>query len=485
MTKAFDKPRYLPGGEQPVILEKPLLLSSLFMWTIVGIVTGLVTWAHFAQIDQAVPAAGRLEPDGPVKDVQAPVGGVVKEIKVKENQVVKAGDVLLTLETRVTEAEKRALTKAKASLESQIQFFEAQLNGGSLNGVASDPGSDFIATQEKLLAASLLERQTRRAATEQEIAQLRAQLDQAQRQLRSAQEILLANQGILAQTETILKKSEDTLEAMRPVKDSGALSRLQFDRQDIEVESRKAEVLSRQSQITSTQADIERLSREETRLLAAISQAEERLSNTIAQTEREILERIATNQQRLTEVNAQIERADQTLKYQEIKAPIGGSVFDIKVTGSGFVIPQNSAEPLMKVVPNDKLVAKVFITNRDIGFINKRMESKDPIEVDVKVDSFPNLEFGSIKGKLEWVGSDALPPVQERPFYAFPAKIVLEQQVLRSGDCDNPAKTNACTVLPLQAGMSINTNIKTRKRSVLSIFLSQFIGKAKSLENVR
>jgi HlyD family type I secretion membrane fusion protein len=485
MTKAFDKPRYLPSPEQPVILEKPLLLSSLFMWTIIGMVTGLVAWASIAQIDQSVPAAGKLEPDGPVKNVQAPVGGVVKEIKVKENDVVKAGQVLLTLETRITEAEKRALTKAKAALEAQIQFYQAQLNGGSLGVTIPDPGSDFIATQEKLLAASLLERQTRRAATEQEIAQLRAQLDQAQQQLRRAQEILQANEGILAQTETILKKSEETLEAMRPVKDSGALSRLQFDRQDIEVESRRAEVLSRQSQITSIKADIERLSREETRLLAAIAQAEERLRNTIAQTERDILERIATNQQRLNEVNAQLERADQTLKYQEIKAPIDGTVFDIKVTGSGFVIPQNSAEPLMKIVPNDKLVAKVYITNRDIGFINKRMESKEPIEVDVQVDSFPNLEFGSIKGKLEWVGSDALPPIQERPFYAFPAKIVLEKQVLYSGDCDNPAQPKNCVILPLQAGMSVNTNIKTRKRSVLSIFLSQFIGKAKSLENVR
>ncbi|MFN3360961.1 MAG: HlyD family efflux transporter periplasmic adaptor subunit [Pseudanabaenaceae cyanobacterium] len=485
MTKAFDRPRYIPPVEQPVILEKPILLSSLFMWTIIGVATSLVTWAHFAKIDQSVPAAGKLEPDGAVKNVQAPVGGVVRELKVKENQQVKAGDVLLTLETRVTQAEKQALLKVKASLEAQVRFYEAQLNGGSLAGLDLDPGSEFIATQERLLAASLLERRTRQAATAQEIAQLRTQLDQAQQQLRRAQEVLLANEGILAQTQTILQKSEDILVAMEPVKDSGALSRLQYDRQAIEVESRRAEVLSRQSQIASIKADIERLAREEKRLTAAIAQAEERLQNTIAQTERDILERVANIQQRLNEVNAQLERADQTLKYQEIKAPIDGTVFDIKVTGQGYVIPQNSGEPLMKIVPNDKLVAKVYITNRDIGFINKRLESKEPIEVEVKVDSFPNLEFGSLKGRLAWVGSDALPPVPERPFYSFPAKIELDSQVLKSGDCDNPRKKKDCVILPLQAGMSVNTNIKTNKRSVLSIFLSQFISKAKSLENVR
>jgi len=60
----------------------------------------------------------------------------------------------------------------------------------------------------------------------------------------------------------------------------------------------------------------------------------------------------------------------------------------------GFVT--NSSEPILKIVPDDALTAKVFITNRDIGFV-KRMN------VDVRIDSFPFSEFGDVKGQLVWI----------------------------------------------------------------------------------
>ncbi|NJM28052.1 MAG: HlyD family efflux transporter periplasmic adaptor subunit, partial [Pseudanabaena sp. RU_4_16] len=108
-------------------------------------------------------------------------------------------------------------------------------------------------------------------------------------------------------------------------------------------------------------------------------------------------------------------------------------------------------------------------TNRDIGFVREGM----PVEI--KIDTFPNLEFGSIKGKLINIGSDALPPTQERPFYAFPAKIEMDTQVFDIGG----------RKIPLQAGMSVSTSILVRKRTVMTIFLSQFSSKTESLKYVR
>jgi multidrug efflux pump subunit AcrA (membrane-fusion protein) len=100
---------------------------------------------------------------------------------------------------------------------------------------------------------------------------------------------------------------------------------------------------------------------------------------------------------------------------------------------------------------------------------------KEGMPVEVKVDTFPNLEFGSIKGKLINIGSDALPPTQERPFYAFPAKVEIESQEFDIGG----------RKIPLQAGMSVNSSILIRKRSVMTIFLSQFTSKVDSLKYVR
>jgi HlyD family secretion protein len=97
-------------------------------------------------------------------------------------------------------------------------------------------------------------------------------------------------------------------------------------------------------------------------------------------------------------------------------------------------------------VPSDALVARVFITNRDIGFVREGME------VDVRIDSFPYSEFGDVKGTLTQIGSDALPPDQVNPTFRFPAEITLGDQVIAIDG--QPVK--------LQSGMSLSANIKTR-----------------------
>jgi HlyD family secretion protein len=120
-------------------------------------------------------------------------------------------------------------------------------------------------------------------------------------------------------------------------------------------------------------------------------------------------------------------------------------------------------------VPDDGLVAKVYLTNKDIGFV------KEGMPVDVRIDSFPFSEFGDVKGELVWIGSDALPPEQMRQFYSFPAKVRLQKQSLAVKG--RPVQ--------LQSGMSVTTNIRVRDRTVMSIFTDLFSEKTDSLKTVR
>lgn len=124
---------------------------------------------------------------------------------------------------------------------------------------------------------------------------------------------------------------------------------------------------------------------------------------------------------------------------------------------------------MLKIVPGDALTAKVFITNRDIGFVKAGMD------VDVRLDSFPFSEFGDVKGKLVWIGSDALPPDNVYPFYHFPAKVRLARQSLLINGRE----------VALQSGMGVSTNIKVRSHTVMSIFTSLFANNAESLKFVR
>jgi len=55
------------------------------------------------------------------------------------------------------------------------------------------------------------------------------------------------------------------------------------------------------------------------------------------------------------------------LKYQVLRAPVSGTVFDLQAHAPGFV----TTLPVLKVVPDDALTAKVFISNQDIGFVKE------------------------------------------------------------------------------------------------------------------
>jgi HlyD family secretion protein len=88
------------------------------------------------------------------------------------------------------------------------------------------------------------------------------------------------------------------------------------------------------------------------------------------------------------------------------------------------VVNSNSPDAIVQIVPNKDVIAKVYITNKDIGFVRIGQI------VDVRIDTFNFSEFGDVKGTIEWIGSDALPPDQIYPFARFPAKIKLARQTL-------------------------------------------------------
>ncbi|AFZ23103.1 ABC-type bacteriocin/lantibiotic exporter with N-terminal double-glycine peptidase domain [Cylindrospermum stagnale PCC 7417] len=220
-------------------------------------------------------------------------------------------------------------------------------------------------------------------------------------------------------------------------------------------------------------------SREKSRNTAALSQ-EDLLAKitandqTIAEIDSQLTKMIVDNTKRLYEINSQIgdldsklTQAQETLKYQQLKSPVDGIVFELKAKAPGFVV--NPSEPILKVVPSGSLVANVYITNRDIGFV------KAGQTVDVRIDSFPFQEYGDIQGELVEIGSDALPPDQVYQFWRFAAKVRLDGQTLLINQRQ----------VPLQSGMSVNANIKLRQRTVMSIFTDFLVQKAESLKSVR
>ena len=384
------------------------------------------------------------------------------------------------------------LARNRAQLISENQLYRAQLgiDSGKLNP-----------QQEVRLRTAQAEYRSRVAAARLEVEQLEKQFNQNQLQLADAkeqlatarqvlQEIRQRNEQSIAQAEESLRIEEKTLNSIAPLVEEGALAGLQLDRQQQEVNDRRADLIesrargrieynNQQQEVITTQAEIERLQEEQKRLTLDIAQAKEELINTTAFSEKDTLDNIAENEQRIAdidtqlnrntvendkriqEINSQISSAKQTLKYQTISAPISGTIFDLQAY-PGYVPPAGqAAQPVLKIVPDDKLVAEVFIKPEDIGFV------KEGMNTDVRISSFPFGEYGDIKGTLTYVGGSSLEPDNQPPynFVRFPAVVELDQQYMNINGRQQP----------LQSGMSIQVNIRVREnRTVMSLLFEKF-----------
>ena len=474
---------------QPVVMEQSRTWSRAIVWSIAGVTSFVIIWACGAKVEETVPVQGKLEPKSAVKEVQAPVGGVIEQIHVEEGEAVEAGELLVSFDPTAAKAQLESLQEIRNTLIEENKFYRSQvqlsststideLNRGQFNIspklisltenraalVAENQlyraelngnidGAGLSLEQKARMRARQLGRESRIAAASLEIEQLNQQLQQAHTQLTSNQQALATNQTITS--------------SLGDLVDQGAYARLPYLQQELET--------------NRIQSEVSRLLQEEQRLRFMISQAEERLQTEVATSAEDLFGRISENEKRIAEIdsqltkvilenenrineiNSQLSSAELTLKYQELRAPISGVVFNLQPRSTGYVY--NSSEQILEIVPTDDLVARVFITNQDIGFVHPGMP------VDVRIDSFPFQEFGDIEGELVRIGSDVLPPDETYQFYRFPAEVRMTDQSI---DVEGHQ-------IPLHSGMSLSANINIRKRTVITIFFDMFSEKIDSL----
>ena len=424
-----DQPKERPDDwsfNQPVLLNKTRRNSSALLWTLVGSTIFGTGWAFLAPLPETVAVQGKLQPSTPAQTIVAAVPGVVAEVLVQEGNRVSQGDVLVRFDPREAEARLEAATRQRAGLNDLISVERAVL--GELPVDALTDAQRQLYTQQQ-------------AELEGKAAAERAALERSNVRLAGLERSMAASSTIADRYHQLLNV--------------GAASELQ--------------ALVAKEKVQSLRSERDAEWQENQRLQAL---------RTTGRSGRQVRLRqaIETKAQRVAALNREIREAQLLLANNVITAPIEGRVFDLSVRPSDVIQRGNSSQPLLRIVPEGALQAKVFIPNTAIGFIHTGQRA------DIALTSFNASEYGYLRSQVLQVGSDALTPQEQREVLGidaqglhFPAVLSLSNQTLNVGE----------RAIGLQAGMSLTANLHLRNRRFIAAITDVFDDKRRSLEQLR
>jgi hemolysin D len=473
---------YIPRSfDKPVILRQSPMWAKWIAITIMGVTVASVLSAFIFKVDESIGAQGKLEPEGVVQVVQAPVGGVVEEVLVKEGELVEKGQVVVNLDEASTEAQLKTNEENSQELQAENAYYSAILSGNSnaiapadISGDLAQRGRDRAQLQaSNQLYQAQISGNTAGLAPDQ-VAQMQASESRlgSQQSINKIQANQFRNQRVQTEVRLVnakndLATNQQILESLRELNEKGAVARLSFLQQEQEVSTKQAEVDTLQEELDRLTLQITEAV-EEVGLTSSTSdealyQRMEANTQRIADIDSQLSQRILDNNQRIADLRSQKAQLSESIDNQVLTAPVKGTVFNLKANRPGYVA--NSTEPMMEIVPQDALVARIFIPNKDIGFV------KIGQKVDVRIDAFSYSEFGDVEGTLTRIGTDALPPDEVFPYYRFPAVVTLDNQKFVADGVK----------LELRSGMSLSTNIKLRKRRVITFVTDVFRRKANAV----
>ena len=114
-------------SDQDNVLQQSRFWMKAVTWSLIGTTVIGIGWLAIARTEEIVVATGKLEPEGNVKDVRIPPGGVVETILVKNGQRVEKGQPLIQLDQESSAEQLKSLTKGVDEKTTQISQKQQQL----------------------------------------------------------------------------------------------------------------------------------------------------------------------------------------------------------------------------------------------------------------------------------------------------------------------------------------------------------------------
>ncbi|NBV19038.1 HlyD family type I secretion periplasmic adaptor subunit [Janthinobacterium sp.] len=364
-----DEAAFLPAAlalqERPV--SPTLRVTARVLMLLVACV---LLWAIFGRVDIIVNAAGKIIPSGNSKTIASVDVAAVRALHVREGQAVKAGELLVELDSRGPDAERdRAAGDAVAAA---LQVARSRALIGAVDSLA----------MPKLVAppaASAAQREEAQGHLDGQYAAFRTRLAHIDGEIaRYAQALPLAAQRAA---------------------DYRALA----DTRDV----------AEHAWLEKEQARID--------LAGQLASARSERAALLAQTRKDAYDALAEGARVAAASGQDARRAGARGSLLRLTAPVDGTVQQLKLHTVGGVVP--AAQALMQIVPRQgRLEIDAVLENRDVGFVQEGQA------VAIKVDAFDFTKYGTVPAVVSSVSRDAVEDDKKGLVYAV--RITLRQPAI-------------------------------------------------------
>ena len=424
-----------------VQLSPPSRLPRSVLLGLTGLVSALLAWSFWAELDIVATAQGRLVPISYTKVVQPAEAGVVSDILVKDGDAVKAGQVLMRLDARLSQTDLTAQGQDVAIKRMTLARIAAELAAADSTSSAAPV---FAAAPGAGIPVLALQMQSQYLARRQAYQDARAQELQSLAKARAERDAGEQVYSKLKQTLPIYAQSAQAYEKLLKEGFVGEVAANEKRRDWLE---KSQDLKTQESTLASLEAAI---AQSEKRLVSLRSGYQSQLEN----------ERIETQTQ-LAKSSQELDKSTIRSGLLEVRSPTDGVVKDLAVTSKNAVV--QSGALLMNIVPQaESLQAEVLLANEDVGFVAVGQKAQ------IKIAAYPFTKYGLLQGSVIHVGADASDPKQNNS----PQAAALTYRALVKLDNQKLPGFNGAAALALNSGMAAAVEIHQGKRTVMEYLLS-------------
>jgi len=418
------------NSRSAAVLEKTALRSRMFVWIMLLTVAVFLVWAEHAMIDEIVRGSGKIVPSSQIKSIQNLEGGIVKEILIKEGDLVKKGQPVLKMQDIYFSS-----TFEKNRLEYDELYAKSIRLKAEAYGIAFMPPESNDPALQELIEKERSLYESNKKQLRKNIAILKAQVERRTSELKEAREHYRELEKEMALVNKQIEINEPLVK--RRIVPEVDFLKLQRDANNVQ-----QTLTTTRHQIASTRAMTEEAKNKlEEAELAFQNRAKEELNSIEAQ-----MQRIKESQGALRD------QVSRTL----VRSPVDGIIKRLYVTTVGGVVTPGMK--IMDILPTgDSLLVEVKVHPRDIAFLYPDQRAV------IKVTAYDFSIYGGLTGKVVRISPDSINEPDGKTYY----QVWIETDKTFLGTVENPLK--------LIPGMVVNAEIVTGKKSILDYLLKPLL----------